>query len=324
MRIDRKALKRAAKDNLRQARPNPMWVTLVYLLLTAGISQVVELVISNPMGTMAAIAQAAAEGGDMTRMAEIWMTSGGQGNVVFLFLTILVTLYGMVLSFGYYSYTLRRADGEEAGFGTLLSGFVMVGRIILMNLTIACFTLGWTFLTVVPAAMLGGVVMVVMMILLNGSSLALVLSVLFLYGAILVGAVLASYLSMRYAFAPFLLAEQPELRGLEAVRRSRMLLRDRLGEIFTLHLSFLGWLLLQPILLLMVVGLAVAAVWASGAEPFFYAVAVLGGTIVGALALLPFQIWFMPYYYGTMAQYYRAVMPAPVEAFPEADRPEPF
>ena len=324
VRMDRKALKQAAKDNLRRARPNPMWVTLVYLLLTAGISQVVELVTSNPAGTIAAIAQAAAEGADVTRMAQIWMTSGGQGSVVLLFLTILVMLYGMVLSFGYHSYTLRRTDGEEAGFGTLLSGFTMVGRIILMNLVIACFTLAWTLLAVVPAAMLGGVVMVVMMILLNGSTLALVLGVLFLYGAILAGAVLAAYLSMRYAFAPFLLADQPELSGLEAVRRSRILLRDRLGEMFTLHLSFFGWLILQPLLLTAAVGLAVAAVWTAGAAPFFYSAAVLGGMIVGTLAVLPFQMWFVPYYYGTMAGYYRTVVSAPVEAFPEADRPEPF
>ncbi len=326
MGVDRKALKRAARANMRGKRPSPILVTLVYLLLTSGISQVVDFMASNPINALEQAARAAAGGAGYDQVIWAWMNAGGDGNVIVLFLTIFTTLYGMVLSFGYYAYTLRRTDGEHAGYGTLLSGFNYVGRIIVMQLVIAFFTFAWYLLTVLPAALIGSIIMAALLVLLDGSTLAMVLGVIFLYGAIIVGAILGSYLSMRYTLAPYFLADQPELGAMEAVRRSRTLLRSRLMEVFTLTLSFIGWTLLASLIPLAVGGIAVAVVLfllPANAAPIYYAVGIYGGIVLAYLAALPFQMWLTPYYTGTFTQYYRMLVPGR-SADLESGRPEPF
>lgn len=327
MGIDRKSLKRAARANMRGARPSPMLVTLVYLLLTAGLSQVVDLVLSNPIEALGQAARAAATGASYEQVLWTWLNTGGEGNVVTLFLTILITLYTMVLSFGYHAYTLRRTDGEEAGHGTLLAGFNYVGRIILQQIIVAFFSFAWAMLTMLPALLIGSMAMGLLVLLLGGSTLSVVLGSVVLYGAVLVGTVLGIYLTMRYVLAPWILADRPELGAMEAVRRSRALLRGRMGEAFTLILSFLGWNLLAVFIPLVVMGLAAgAAVWLLPvtAAPVHYGVGIYGGMVLGYLAAVPFSMWFVPYYSGTFAQYYRALVPRPASAFAEGDRPEPF
>lgn len=232
----------------------------------------------------------------------------------------------MVLSFGYYTYTLRRTDREYAGYGTLLSGFNYVGRIIVMQLVIACFSLAWCLLTVLPAAFIGSIAMAALLLVLDGSALAMVLGTIILYGAVIAGAILASYFSMRYTLAPCFLADQPELGAMEAVRRSRTLLRGRLMEIFTLSLSFIGWMLLASLIPLAVGGISVAGVLLllpSNTAPIYYALGIFGGMIVAYLASLPLQTWLVPYYIGTFTQYYRALVPGRAADL-ESGRPEPF
>lgn len=48
MRIDRKELKRQARQTMKSCRPGPMRVALVYLLLTVGVSTAVGLMVPNP------------------------------------------------------------------------------------------------------------------------------------------------------------------------------------------------------------------------------------------------------------------------------------
>lgn len=52
-------------------------------------------------------------------------------------------------------------------------------------------------------------------------------------------------MSCGLALAPYILAEDPECRGAESLRRSWELMRGRKLELLTLELSFLGWTLLS-------------------------------------------------------------------------------
>ena len=74
MPIDRKSLKREAKAQLHLAWPGVAGVTLVYLLLAVALSQVLESITSNPIGTFTAMAQAAAVEGDPLAVLMAWMT----------------------------------------------------------------------------------------------------------------------------------------------------------------------------------------------------------------------------------------------------------
>ena len=100
MKIDRKGLKAQAKQAIRAAAPVFWLVTLVYLLLTEGLSTVV--------GWLAPTFQPA----DL-----LW---GGTVGWLSLFISILLTLYLWVMDFGYRLWALRVTRSQQAGYGTLL------------------------------------------------------------------------------------------------------------------------------------------------------------------------------------------------------------
>lgn len=100
---------------------------------------------------------------------------------------------------------------------------------------------------------------------------------------ILVMAVPAVIAALRYAMAEFILADEPETKITECIRRSKEQMRDLKRMLFTLLLSFLLWYLLQlliasflsgmstilSLLFQMLTGLAIC-VYMSGSEAAFY------------------------------------------------------
>lgn len=51
--------------------------------------------------------------------------------------------------------------------------------------------------------------------------------------------------SFSYAMTPFILEDNPELSGVEAIHRSRMMMKGHKFDLFWLWLSFIGWFLLS-------------------------------------------------------------------------------
>lgn len=58
---------------------------------------------------------------------------------------------------------------------------------------------------------------------------------------LLLGSVLGLMVSLALSMVPYILAEDPQVRTLEALRASCVITRGRLGELFVLQLSLLGW-----------------------------------------------------------------------------------
>ena len=58
--------------------------------------------------------------------------------------------------------------------------------------------------------------------------------------------IVASY---RYALAPYLMAENPDIGVMEAIARSKELMRGNKGRLFCLQFSFIGWYLLSTLTL---------------------------------------------------------------------------
>ncbi|MBR4775400.1 MAG: DUF975 family protein [Bacteroidales bacterium] len=50
--------------------------------------------------------------------------------------------------------------------------------------------------------------------------------------------------SFSYAMTPFILEENPEMGAVEAIHRSRMMMRGHKFDLFWLELSFIGWIIL--------------------------------------------------------------------------------
>ena len=90
-----------------------------------------------------------------------------------------------------------------------------------------------------------------------------------------------------YAMTPFILDEYPELTPVEAIHRSRMMMRGHKFDLFYLSLSFIGWGLL------------------------------------GILTLGIGYLWLTPYMSTTMASFYEDVKAQYLAGLDSADTPAP-
>ena len=237
--IDRRELKLRARQAMRESRPGAMRVTLVYLLLAAGISAAVGLLIPSPLTTYTVYT---AMGADPETAVVLAL---GQAGGISFFLNILLTLLTMVLSFGYSAWALGRSRGEELGYRELFHGFRMAGRVIGMRLWVLVLTFLWGLAVAIPAALLIGALLLVgvsggadgAVYLSDGAAIAVVVLVLVIY---LAAVVLLAIITLRYAMSDYTLLDAPEAGAFAAVRRSKELMRGRKRTYFVLLLTFLG------------------------------------------------------------------------------------
>lgn len=288
MEIHRKALKDRAKQTMRQNVPSAWLVALLFWGLTTGVSTLSDLA------------------GFTTNLA-----SSSYGVQFFpLFFTLLLTLYTVVMDFGYKIWCLRAWRRDEANFATLIDGFGMAGQVLMMEIHIFVRLFGWCLLPGIPATVIISSVnsLEVMVLLVELFSFALIP---YLY-----------FIRLRYALTPYLLMDRPERGAAAAVRESVGLMRGWKMELFKLDLSFLGWYLLEW-------GLAILAqvifliptlmgILQSGPAPETLMALFAGttaGSLVGLLLCLPVELWLLPYTGLARAGFYDArisfVPPAP-------------
>lgn len=168
-----------------------------------------------------------------------------------LFLLLLALLLQQVMDFGLDLWALWTNRRLEPGLGALFQGFSVVGRLLLMRLLILLRVLGWAMLLSCLAALF---------VLFSPTAVLLLIPIV---------AVALNAIMLRYALAPYLLADHPDDGAGAAVRRSAELTQGWVWELFKLDLSFLGWVLLAALLS----GLASSLfLWRSG---FFQALAAI-------------------------------------------------
>lgn len=276
MYFDRPSLKAEARQIIRSARPRPVLITFLYLLLTSGLSTLVSLIISHPFDVIASLTQ---QGLTPDRAMLVMLSDIGP---VGLFLHILLAVFGLVLSFGYSRWALTASRGEQAAISDLVSGFSMVGKVLGLALLLAVYYLGWGIFIFMAVQLL--LLLVIWIPFLNLPAIFVVV-----FGA------LAFYLTrvLRYSMAVYCLLDDPEAGVFHAVRRSVRLMQGQVGNFFFLQLSFLGWQLLSGLL----GGMAAAA-----------AITIpMGGSIVGGILLLasiPLDLWLMAYTTLTYCRFY--------------------
>lgn len=287
MELNRRELK--ARERMRVTRP-PFWlVTLVYLLLTTGVS------------TLA----------DLTGAAQLTFPPSS-GDTLPLFLYLLILLYTTVMNFGYQIWALRVYRRQQVGYGTLIDGFSMAGRVLLMELYIFGCTLCWTLAFGTAAGL--------MLFMLGW--LPPVLLVLLFYGAVF-GITL--WISYRYALAPFLLMDRPEAGAIAPVRESVAMMRGWKWEYFKLDFSFFGWYLLNFLLslgveLAFILPAVLELLQATEVDP---ALLINGlelpwtAALLSTLIQVPLSLWLKPYVAIAHAGFYQvrvqqAAAPPPV------------
>ena len=141
--FDRPREKAAARESMREAHPNPMLVTLVYLLVAVAVGAVSAYALGG--GVRISL------GGHMYYAYETGTALAS--GVLAAFLRILISLFTAMLSYGYLAYTLYVSRRQEAGFGDLTLGFSDAGRVIVLNILIGLFVMLWSLLLIIPGIM---------------------------------------------------------------------------------------------------------------------------------------------------------------------------
>lgn len=145
MYFDRVNAKSEAKQTLRTAQPSPLLVTLVYLLLTTGISTLIGLFLANPFAKAVTLIAQGYDPIDVYRYV-----FGGGGAMMAIFVTILLSLYFSIMAVGYQGYTLRLSRGEPGTYGALLEGFNMAVKVVVLDILMSLFVFLWSMLFLIP------------------------------------------------------------------------------------------------------------------------------------------------------------------------------
>jgi len=96
---------------------------------------------------------------------------------------------------------VKMIRSEQPAFQDLFSAFNMFGRCFLMQLLRSIFTFLWTLLFIIPG-------------------------------------IIAVY---RYAMAPYLMEEHPDMTAMDAIQGSKQMMTGNKWRLFCLDLSFIGW-----------------------------------------------------------------------------------
>lgn len=290
MEIDRRELKRQAREAIRLSRPSFWVVTLVYLLMTTGVSTLAGLLVPAP--------------------------DTGNISLPALFLSILLSLYSTVVGFGFTLWSMWTSRKLSPGLGALADGFSVALLVIMTSILIFLHTLAWSLLCI-PVVWL-----VLIPVLLSPGLSFLVIPVL------IAGIMIFSYwVSLRYALAYYLLADHPDYGAFAAVRRSVELTRGWKWEMFKLFFSFLGWELLDLLLYtLVLVQVLVQGGFFQSLSLEHYGDAYMvyqiilsypSSALLLLLASIPVKLWLYPYRSVTMAGFYDARLRLQREGFVE-------
>ncbi len=108
------------------------------------------------------------------------------------------------LGLGYSYFVLKAARREDIEIGNIFEGFNHFVKVVILSILIGIFTILWTLLFIIP-----GIIA-----------------------------------ALRYSQAFFILLDNPDLSPMEAIRRSKQMMKGNKGKLFLLTLSFIGWALL--------------------------------------------------------------------------------
>jgi len=294
MRIDRRDLKWRARDAMRAASPNALFMTFIYLLLTAGLSGVVSWFVADPLGEVLHLYW---QGVSLDRALPLALLAVGRMG---MFLNMLMAVWGVVLDFSYRIWCLNTARGDQGEISDLFGGFSMVGRILWLRVLILIYGFLW-YLAIFMPAFLG--VMVGAMMPVIGPIVSIGVSVL----------AFVVYISriLHYAMSTYCLIDEPDMGASWALRRSLQIMEGRVKDYVLLMLSFAGWFLLGGLIVTVVEGILMLA--AGGVQAFVdpqVAQVVESSMLVSvipALTTWPLDIWLKPYMTLTACNFYEKI-----------------
>ncbi|NLW78468.1 MAG: DUF975 family protein [Ruminococcaceae bacterium] len=164
----------------------------------------------------------------------------------FAFVVMLYSLFrfifGAAINLGVNQFTMRLVLRlEPHRVGTLFFRFHIFGRALLTRFLTSLFIFLWGLAFYLPATILIGISSGAFYIYGTGYYIVLlILGILLAIG----GSIFLIAVQYRYAMAPYLLSQYPDMGALEAIRQSKAIMKGNKGRLFGLHFSFIGWYIL--------------------------------------------------------------------------------
>ncbi len=152
----------------------------------------------------------------------------GDENAFNGLMSIVSCIIGGPIYFGVEGYFLKLASYEHAEFSDMFSGFSLFKSNFVLHILKMIFIVLWTLLLIVP-----GIIA-----------------------------------AIKYSMAYYILNDNPEIGGLEAIRRSKEMMEGHKMRFFEMWLGFLGWFLLGIVTLGL--GMIYAAPYYRAAKTNFY------------------------------------------------------
>ncbi len=181
---------------------------------------------------------------------------------------LLMIFIGGPLSIGYQWFHLELIRYHNPGVSNLFSGFTKnYLRNVGTYLMVLIFTFLWFLLLIVPGIIKG----------------------------------------LAYSMTFFILRDRPELTVFQSITESRRMMDGQKKNLFVLILSFLPWVLIP--FLLIIIGLIAIAI-GIGANDSGLLFAGGASSIIGSIALFGISIYLSPYFTTTMAAFYDSLIPA--------------
>ena len=292
MEIDRVFLKHQARERIALTDPKFWVVALAYLAMTTGVSWLLSLIPAPSGGTFE------------------------------FFLQLLLTLYTTVVRFGLCLWALWAYRQLDPDVNSLMQGFSVAGRVLLMELGIYIRVLGWYFLVAFALAM----PVFILLVSGAGAGVGMFSILLFIAGLITVVVIL----NLRYALAPYLLADRPNDGPTAPILRSAALMRGWKWDLFKLEFSFLGY---EAVNFLLSAGVTIFFLNRAGmlnvelllteaglnqAMTVIYSAPVV---ILSTLVTVPVSLWLIPYRETARAGFYDARLLAASDAMDRPDMP---
>lgn len=211
---------------------------------------------------------------------ELWPLFGITKEILlgFLGLALVALLVTPALTQGSNHYFVQRLRGEEMDFGGLFSRFCIFFKALWLNLLMTIKTLLWGLVILGPFLALVWFVPQVALFLLKHAYLITVISL-----AATIPPLLAA---LRYAMAPYVMAEKPDTGAWQAIEQSKTMMKTQKSNYLMLNISFVGWVLLSQLVNLLLGSIS---------------------PVVGLVAQLFVETWLMAYMNGAVASFYLVV-----------------
>lgn len=126
---------------------------------------------------------------------------------VLLLYALVIFFLGAAVELGYCKFNLNLINGTNPQFSDLFSRFNIFWKALGLRLVTTLFIILWSLLLIIPGIIAG----------------------------------------FRYAMAPYIMAENPEVGIMEAIERSKKMMHGNKWRLFCLGISFIGWAILSAL-----------------------------------------------------------------------------